>query len=122
MRGILAGLLIALLVMVIAVVAAGLGAVAVAAIGWVLSRWFPLSAWQGTLVALAIAVGLGYMVFRLMSTVPTGSSWSDEWEDEDFEEEEEEEPPIVPWRRNRPTPGALPTAKPTPPKSTPKKK
>ena len=119
MRGLLAGLLVALIISAVALAAATLGAVGVAAIGWLLHRWFGLSQWQGTLVALTVAIGLGFLVYKLASQTSAPVSWEDdveEWEDE----EEEPEPPIVPWRRSRPTQGDLPNPKAKPGSQKPK--
>jgi hypothetical protein len=114
MRGLLAGLLVALIISTVALLVATIGAVGVAAIGLLLNRWFDLTQWQGTLIALAVTMGLGYLVYKLASQVPAESSWngdSDEWEDDDVADQAEE-PPIVPWRRSRPTQGELPAEKP----------
>lgn len=127
MRGVLAGLLVALVIAVLALFIAFLGALGVAAIGWLLQRWFGLTQWQGSLIALAMMFGMGYVLYKIsiQPAYPTvlGSDW-DEWEEDEEEEEEEEEPPIVPWRRSRPTPGELPAQKPasTPPTTRGKRK
>ena len=120
MRGLLAGLVIAVVVILVALLGALLGAFGIAAIGWLLHRAFDLTQWQGSLLALATAGGLGYLVFRLAIPPITSSPLSSEWEP--WEDESEEaasasarseavEPPIVAWRRNRPTPGELPEPK-----------
>ncbi len=126
MRGLLAGLLIALLVSAVALLVAAVGALGVAAIGLLLHRWFELTQWQGTLIALAVTLGLGYLVYKLVAQTPVTPSWPSEWDDWDGNTEDEDdeadhaaeallaqaEPPIVPWRRNRPTPGDLSQEKP----------
>jgi hypothetical protein len=115
MRGLLAGLLVALIISTVALLVATIGAVGVAAIGLLLNRWFDLTQWQGTIIALAVTIGLGYLVYKLASQVPAEQSWNghpDEWDDGEAEAVEMEEPPIVPWRRNRPTQGELPPEKP----------
>lgn len=131
MRGVATGLLLAALVLVLALVVATVGSVGVAVIGLLLHRWFDLSQWQGTLIALVMGTGLVLLVYRIVSaasTVPTVSNdWVDDDDDDDDDEDEEEEdyePPIVPWRRSRPTPGELPAQKPasTPSKPVNKKK
>lgn len=114
MRGLFAGLLVALLIAAVALLIAAVGALGVAAIGWLLQHWFDLSQWQGTLVALIVALGLGYLVYRLAAQPPIPSTWEPDWDDWEPEEDDEEEPPIVPWRRSRPTPGALPSDQPAP--------
>ena len=48
MRGLLAGLLVALIISTVALLVATIGAVGVAAIGLLLTRWFDLTQWQGT--------------------------------------------------------------------------
>jgi hypothetical protein len=109
-------LLVAVLVLLVVVVATSIGALGVAAIGWLLHRWFDLTQWQGTLVSLSVAVGLGYLVFKMaiQPTMPWDLDSLGEYDDyEEEEEEEEEEPPIVPWRRSRPTPSTPPGSKPT---------
>jgi hypothetical protein len=113
MRGLLAGLLIAILIAVVALVAATLGSLGVAAIGWLLHRWFDLTQWQGSLIALAVALGLGYLVFRLVVTAPMPGAWASDYEDwdEDDEDDEPENSGVVPWRRSRPTQAETPPAK-----------
>jgi len=116
MRGLLAGLVIAILVILVALFGAALGAFGIAAIGWLLHRAFDLTQWQGSLIVLAVAIGLGYLVFRLAVVPLTPPVWSGDWDswDDDVEDaaasaaDDEAEPPIVPWRRQRPTPGELP--------------
>ena len=115
MRGLLAGLLVALIISTVALLVATIGAVGVAAIGLLLNRWFDLTQWQGTIIALAVTIGLGYLVYKLASQVPAEQPWNgdpDEWDDGEAEAIEMEEPPIVPWRRSRPTQGELPPEKP----------
>ena len=51
MRGLLAGLLVALIISTVALLVATIGAVGVAAIGLLLNRWFDLTQWQGTIIA-----------------------------------------------------------------------
>jgi hypothetical protein len=108
-------LLVALIISTVALLVATIGALGVAAIGLLLTRWFDLTQWQGTLIALAVTMGLGYLVYKLASQVPAGQSWNgdlDEWEDGADTTDQVEEPPIVPWRRSRPTQGELPPEKP----------
>jgi hypothetical protein len=111
----MAGLLVALIISTVALLVATIGAVGVAAIGLLLNRWFDLTQWQGTIIALAVTMGLGYLVYKLAAQVPAAQPWADdldEWEDDEEEVTVVEEPPIVPWRRNRPTQGELPPEKP----------
>ena len=51
-----AGLLVALLISAVALLVAAVGALGVAAIGLLLQHWFDLTQWQGTLIALAVAM------------------------------------------------------------------
>lgn len=116
MRGLLAGLLVALLISAVALLVAAIGALGVAAIGLLLHHWFDLTQWQGTMIALAVALGLGYLVYKLAAQPAVVSDWDSDWDRWNDEEEEAEEvaaetPPIVPWRRTRPTPGELPAEK-----------
>jgi len=108
MRGLFASLVIAVLFMVVALVAATFGAVGVAFIGSLLHRWFDLSQWQGTIVALVVALALALLVYKVTQAPAEPTILTDEWE----EEPEPVESPVVPWRRNRPTPGELPSSKP----------
>lgn len=114
MRGLFISLVIAIFFMLVALIATVVGALGVAVVGLLLHRWFDLTQWQGSLIALVIAAGLTVVVVRLVQT-PTSPVWTnDDWEEEEEEEEEDEEPeepPIVPWRRNRPTPGELPSTR-----------
>jgi len=103
MRGFAASLLVAILVMAIALAAATFGALGVAAIGWLLHRWFDLTQWQGTIIAFGVALGLGFIVYQLAAEPSNPSVWDEDWDEEGEEEEEEvKEPSIVPWRRSRP--------------------
>lgn len=125
MRSLFAGLLVALLIAAVALIVAAVGSLGVAAIGWLLQRWFDLSQWQGTLIALTVALGLGYLVYKLAAQSSVPATWEPGWDDWEFDDEEEaaeDEPPIVAWRRNRPTPGELPPQKPSPPPSTGRKR
>lgn len=117
MRGLLAGLIVALIIVLLALFVAALGAVGVAAIGLLLSRWFDLSQWQGSLIALAVALIVGLGVYQLTNgsaahIEPDWIEWEDVSEDEDDDEDVAAEPPIVPWRRQRPTQGTLPKSQP----------
>ncbi len=116
MRNLLGGLLIAILIVLLVLLIAAFGAVGVAAIGWLLQRWFDLTQWQGTLTALGVAAGLAFLVYKLVAQPSVPTIWEDdmdEWDDAAAEPEAVEEPPIVPWRRSRPTQGDLPIQKPT---------
>ncbi len=114
MRGLLAGLIVAFVIVVIALLIALLGGLGVAAIGWLLSRWFDLSQWQGSLIALAVGLGIGFVIYRMVAynaPFEAEPEWID-WAAEDEEEAAQAEPPVVPWRRRRPTQGELPPQKP----------
>ena len=125
MRGVLAGLLIAALVVIVALLVAAVGSVGVALIGLLLHRWFELSQWQGSLIALIVGAGLSVVVYRIVAAasappIPVNNDWDDDDDDDEDEEDEDEfEPPIVPWRRSRPTPGELPPQKPASPPAKP---
>ena len=115
MRNLFGGLFVAVLIVLLVLLIAAFGAVGVAAIGWLLHRWFDLTQWQGTVIALGVAGSLALLVYKLVALPSVPTIWNgdlDDWEDEE-EPAEVEEPPIVPWRRNRPTPGELPASKPT---------
>lgn len=112
MRGLFATLVVAVLFIVIALLAAAFGSVGVALVGLLLHRWFDLTQWQGSLIALAVAAGLTLVIYKLSHSPAQPATWQDDWEDDEEEDEDEPEviePPIVPWRRNRPTPGELPS-------------
>jgi hypothetical protein len=106
-------MLVAIIILGVALIAATVGTLGVATVGWLLHRWFDLTQWQGTLIALVVTTGLGFLVYRLIAHVPVSSTWVEDEEWEEDEEEEAYEPPIVPWRRSRPTPGDLPPQKPS---------
>ena len=113
MRGIVAGLVVAFVIVLVALLVALVGSSGVAAIGWLLSRWFDLSQWQGSLIALAVALGIGFAIYRLVAhnaPFEPEPEWIDWFEEE--EEAAQAEPPVVPWRRRRPTQGELPVQKP----------
>ncbi len=125
MRGLFAGLLVALMIAAVALVIAAVGSLGVAAIGLLLNHWFDLSQWQGTLIALIMTFGLGYLVYKLAAAPPAPAAWEPDWEDWEPDEEgveDEVAPPIVPWRRSRPTPGELPAEKPAAPEGGRKRK
>lgn len=115
MRGLLAGLLVALIVATVALLVATVGSLGVAAIGWLLHQWFDLTQWQGTIVALVVTLGLGYLVYRLAVLSPTPSTWSGEYEEWDEPDANADEPldesGVVPWRRSRSSQGETPAAK-----------
>lgn len=117
MRHLFGILAIAVLIVLLVLFITAFGATGIAAVGWLLHRWFGLTQWQGSLLALGVMTGLAVLVYKLMAPSPMPTFWEGdlpEWE-EDFDEPEEVvEPPIVPWRRNRPTPGELPPQKPAP--------
>jgi len=109
-RGLVGGLILAIVILAVALAVALAGALGVAAIGWLLQHWFDLTQWQGTVIALSVAAGLGLLIYKMStpaSIAPDWDDWGDLWDEE--EDEDEDEPPIVPWRRSRPTPGDLPS-------------
>ncbi len=112
MRGLITGLLVAIIVLALALAATTVGSLGVAAVGWLLQRWFDLTQWQGSVIALGVLVFKGF----IQPTTPWNDSGLDDYDDDDWDDEDDEdeddEPPIVPWRRSRPTPGNL--AKTTP--------
>lgn len=112
MRGILAGLIVGFIIVVIALAIATFGALGVAAIGLLLHRWFDLTQWQGSLIALVVALAVGFVASRMaLFGAPVSEPEWLEWDDEE-DEEAADEPPIVPWRRQRPTQGDLPSDRP----------
>lgn len=113
MRNLFGGLIIAVLIVLLVLLVAAFGAVGIAGIGWLLQRWFDLTQWQGTLVALGIAGGLAFLIYKLVAPPVPPTIWGDDLDDWEEEPEPVQEPPIVPWRRNRPTQGDLPPQKPT---------
>ena len=106
-----AWLFAALFILVAALLVALVGALGVALIGLLLSRWFELTQWQGSLLALGALGAVGLLVYRLLDTPRyVEPDWPD-FEDEEDAPEPPPEPPVVPWRRARPTPGILPDQK-----------
>ena len=65
MQGLMAGLLLAIVVMVLSLVVAALGGLGIAAVGLMLSRLFELTQWQGSLIGLGVALGVGYVLTQL---------------------------------------------------------
>lgn len=110
MRSSIAGLLVAFVIVIVALLIAFVGALGIAVIGLLLSRWFELSQWQGSLIGMGALLGVAVALYRVL-TFPryVEPDWMDF---DDFDEEEEPEPatepPIVPWRRQRPTQGQPP--------------
>jgi len=108
---------IALIIVAVALLVATLGALGVAFIGSLLHRWFDLTQWQGSLIALAVSLGVGFIAYRLASyQEPREPQWLD-WDDLDDESQETQdgaanEPPIPAWRARRPTQGELPSDRP----------
>lgn len=107
MRRFFASVLLTLIVAVVllaVVLAVALGFVGV---GWVVDRAFGTGLLPSTAIVVVVGVGVAFFVLRALSMPDLRpeedlEDW-DEWE----EEEEENEPPIVPWRRHRPTPADL---------------
>jgi hypothetical protein len=108
MRSLAASILMFLLLAVVVLVVALVASLGVAAMGWVVSRVFDLTQWQGTLVALGVTLGTGFLLYQLGGPpAPVVAPVDyDEWDDDD-----PEETPLVPWRQRRPTPGQLPAEK-----------
>lgn len=103
-RSPVAGLIAALLILVAALIVTLVGALGIALIGLLLSRWFDLTQWQGSALALGALVAVGLLVYRLLDTPGyVEPDWLDFDPDEEELEPEAPEPPIVPWRRQRPT-------------------
>lgn len=114
MHGLMAGLLVAIVVMALSLAVAALGGLGIAAVGWMLSRFFELTQWQGSLIALGVALGVGYVLTQIATPAAPSPVISPEWVEWEGEEEDEavSEPSVVPWRRERPTPGELPEQRP----------
>lgn len=99
MHRFIGAMLLTLLILVFilaSVLAATLG---FASIGWVVNRVFPMGLLQSTALAVVVGAGLAYIAYHFFSMLILREEW-EEWE----EEEEDFEPPVVPWRRHRPTP------------------
>ncbi len=114
MQGLLAGLLVAVVIMVLSLVVAALGGLGIAAVGLLLSRLFELTQWQGSVIALGVALGVGYILTQIATPAAPSPVISPEWVDWEGEDEDDTvpEPSVVPWRRERPTPGELPAQRP----------
>ncbi len=100
------GILVTLIVVISALLMAGLSTLGIALIGWVVSLIFPaLSVFQGSLLALGAGLITVYGFVRILVETPSAMSHvQDEDWDEDEDEDEDDEPPIVRWRRERPVP------------------
>ncbi len=107
LRTILAVAFLLLLILAVALALSLAGALGIVAVGWVVTRAFSdLSLFEASLIALIAEAGLLLVAYRFLTiafnpVVKVG-------EEEEEEEEEEFEPPIVPWRRSRPTHKAHP--------------
>lgn len=98
------GILVTLIVVIGALLLAGLSTLGIALIGWVVSLIFPaLSVFQGSLLALGAGLITVYGFVRILVETPSAMSHVQD-EDQDQDEDEDEEPPIVRWRRERPVP------------------
>ncbi len=103
LRTILAVALLLLLILVVALALGLAGALGIVAVGWVVTRAFSdLSLFEASLIALIAETGLLLVAYRLL-TISFNPVVKVGVEEEEGEEEEEFEPPIVPWRRSRPT-------------------
>lgn len=106
MRSLVTSLVTFLLLAVVVLVAALFAAVGVGAIGWLVARIFDLTQWQGTLLALGVTLGVGFLVYQFggppapVAAEPTWGEWNDS--------PRPPESPVVPWRKRRPTEGRLP--------------
>jgi hypothetical protein len=109
---VLAGLIIALFIVAAALLVATVGSLGVAVIGSLLHRWFDLTQWQGSLIALAVALCVGLIAYRLAATPEVHEPQWIEWDDEEDEDDAPEESPIPAWRARRPTQAKLPSTRP----------
>lgn len=101
----LASVILLFLLLLIVLFVGLVGALGVGAIGWVVAQVFALTQWQGTLVALGVTLGLGFLVYQLGLPPPLPEVVEadfDEWNDSDAAGPAE--PPIVSWRQRRPQP------------------
>ena len=72
-----------------------------------------LSQGQGSLIALAVAISVGVAAYRLAEGGDAhGEPGWIEWDEADGKDVAIIEPPVVPWRRQRPTQGDLPSNRP----------
>jgi hypothetical protein len=72
----------------------------IALIGWILSLLFPLSVFEGAIVALFASAGAGYVLYRFLASALLGFGVVDE--DDDWEDEDDEPAPrVVSWREHR---------------------
>lgn len=109
MRGIVEGLAVAFIVVVLTLLLAAVAALGVALIGLLLHGWFDLTQWQGSLIALGVALGVGWAVFQVANSRETQGepAWIEL--DEEHGSTAAVEPTVVPWRRQQPTQGPLPS-------------
>jgi hypothetical protein len=63
----------------------------IALIGWILSLLFPLSVFEGAIVALFASAGAGYVLYRFLASALLGFDTVDE--DDDGEDEDDEPAP-----------------------------
>ena len=109
MRVVFTTLLLGILILLVVAVAIFLLSLGFVGMGWLLSRLLPLSLFEASVIALLSGLGLAYVVGQIFS-IPTRSTYDEEWEDEEdwdeedwdeeWEEDEYEEPISFPqWRR-----------------------
>lgn len=109
MRVVLTTFLLGILILLVVAVAIFLLSLGFVGIGWLLSRILPLSLFEASVIAVFSGLGLAYVVGQMVS-IPTGSTYDEDWEDEEdwdeedwdeeWEEDEYEEPISFPqWRR-----------------------
>ncbi len=110
MHRLLGAVLLALLLLTLILAAVLAVTLGFAGIGWVVNRAFAIGQLESTAIAVVIGFGFTYIVYRIFS-VPI-LEVEEDWEEWEEEEGEENEPPIVPWRRHRPTPAEPETTTP----------
>lgn len=92
---------VAILILLAATVVVFLLSLGFMGVGWLLTRIFPLSLFETSLIAALSSLGFAYVMGRILSTTPKPAyqeDWEDEedWDegdwDEEWEEDEYEEP------------------------------
>ena len=88
MRTVFTALLLCILILLATAVAIFMLSLGFVGIGWLLSRVFPLSLFEASVIAVLSGLGLAYVVGRIVS-IPTKSTYDEDWDEEDWEDEED---------------------------------
>jgi hypothetical protein len=103
MRFVFTTLLLVVLILLAVAVAIFLLSLGFVGMGWLLSRLLPLSLFEASVIALLSGFGLAHVISQIVS-IPTGSAYDEDWEDEEDWDEEDwdeewEEDELLSWEK-----------------------